>query len=54
MDDRIEVRLREVRAQGLQGRFAEDWFVCAVVALDLWIRRAALALITGRGTSCRS
>jgi len=63
MDDDIELRIQEIRACGLRARFAEDWFVCAVVALDLAIRRAAVAMISGgsrerrahaRGTPCRS
>lgn len=54
MSDEIRMRLQEVRAGGLHGRFVEDWIVCAVVALDLAIRRAAIAIISGRGTSCRS
>jgi len=54
MKDEIRVRLDEVRSGGLHGRFVEDWVVYAVVALDLAIRRAAIALISGRGISCRS
>lgn len=55
MDERIQVRLREVRARcGERPHFVEDWIVYAVVALDLAIRRAAIALISGRGRSCRS
>ena len=53
MNHEIRVRLQAVRSGGLHGRFIEDWIVYAMVALDLAIRRAAIALISGGGTSSR-
>ena len=47
MDDRVRLRMHIEEVRGLETRFAEYWLVRAVLALDLAIRRAALAVITG-------
>lgn len=47
MDDRVRLRIHAQEVRNLETRFAEDWIVRAVLAIDLAIRRAALALITG-------
>ncbi|HSN20164.1 MAG TPA: hypothetical protein VLS49_05775 [Usitatibacter sp.] len=51
MDDYVRMRFHEDEARRLRLRFAEDWLVRAVVALDLAIRRAALAAISGGGAA---
>ncbi len=47
MDDRVRLRIHAQEVRNLESRFAEDWIVRAVLAIDLAIRRAALAVITG-------
>lgn len=47
MDDHVRLRIHAQETRRLQSRFAEDWFLCAVLAIDQAIRRAAVAFLSG-------